>query len=210
MSNNPSENSTGNDDEDITHWLIRLQGKDIEAVDIIWKNYFVKLANVSENKLRKLPARICDGEDVALSALNTFVQGVKHGRFDFRDRDDAWRLLATIAARKVATERRRAYAQKRGGGKIQTLNPTNHLCAESFQECYEILDENNMPEFKEQVLAQCSDLLNKLTAEELQVTATMKLEGYSNDEISDALNCSLSTTKRRIQKIREIWDSEVA
>jgi hypothetical protein len=59
-----------------------------------------------------------DEEDAALSAFNSFCQGVADGRFPLlADRDDRWRLLVVLTVRKAIDQAKRHGAQKRGGGK---------------------------------------------------------------------------------------------
>ena len=51
--------------------------------------------------VRRAPRRASDEEDVALSAFQSFYQGIARGRFpQLEDRDNLWRLLITITARK--------------------------------------------------------------------------------------------------------------
>ena len=63
------------------------------------------------------PARL-DEEDVALSPFHSLCEGTAHGRFArLADRDDLWRLLATITARKAINQARHQHRRKRGGGR---------------------------------------------------------------------------------------------
>ena len=51
-----------------------------------------------------------------MSVFDSFCVAVKQGRFpDLTDRDDLWRLLLTMAARKVIDKRRHDQRQRRGG-----------------------------------------------------------------------------------------------
>src|SRR5271165_6376539 len=64
--------------------------------------------------------RAGDLEDVALSAFASFCRGVEGGRFpQLADRDDLWRLLVTITARKALHLARDERNQKRGGGAVR-------------------------------------------------------------------------------------------
>lgn len=45
---------------------------------------------------------VADGEDVAISVMESFFRAAKNGRFpDLNDRDGIWRLLSTMTRRKV-------------------------------------------------------------------------------------------------------------
>jgi hypothetical protein len=55
----------------------------------------------ARHKLRGVPRRAADEEDVALSAFDNFCRAAEHGRFpDLADRDDLWQLLLVLTDRK--------------------------------------------------------------------------------------------------------------
>ena len=67
---------------------------------------------------RPLPPRLRRGR-LALSAFHSLCERVGRGQFpQLADRDDLWRLLVTITARKVISALRHQTRQKRGGGKV--------------------------------------------------------------------------------------------
>ncbi len=58
-----------------------------------------------------------DEEDAALSAFQSFHAGLAQGRFtQLESRDDLWKLLVVITARKASAQLDRQGARKRGGG----------------------------------------------------------------------------------------------
>jgi DNA-directed RNA polymerase specialized sigma24 family protein len=46
--------------------------------------------------------------------------------------------------------------------------------------------------------------------DDLQQVALAKLEAYTNQEIGDRLDCSVSTVERSLRLIRKIWQREMA
>ena len=54
-------------------------------------------------------------------------------------------------------------------------------------------------------MSDCEELLKMLPDDKHRRTAVMRLEGYSNQEISEELQCSVARTKQRFQRVREIW-----
>ena len=59
---------------------------------------------------------VSDEEDVVLSVFDSFYAAAEKGRFpDLSDRDDLWRLLLRMSARKVIDKRRHELRQRRGG-----------------------------------------------------------------------------------------------
>ena len=107
-------------DDEITQWILRLGHGDEGAAQALWEQYFRKLVRVAERELRGMPRRAVDEEDVALSAMQSFCRGLADQRFqELKDREELWKLLVTITARKAAAQRRKHYALKRGGGKVR-------------------------------------------------------------------------------------------
>ncbi len=52
--------------------------------------------------------------------MHSFVRGAARQRFPkLQDRDDLWRILVTITARKAVRFKRRRMADKRGGGQVR-------------------------------------------------------------------------------------------
>lgn len=95
-----------------------------EAAEALWRYFFPKLVDYAAFKMREMPSKAQDEEDIALSAMHSFFAAVESGLYDLKNRDQLWRLLVTITFRKISRERRRQYAQKRGGGVIHIGN--NH------------------------------------------------------------------------------------
>jgi len=52
---------------------------------------------------------------------------------------------------------------------------------------------------------ECRNLLQKLDDPRLRDLALAKMEGYSNQEIADRMDCSLRTVERRLRLIRKEW-----
>src|SRR5262249_46126782 len=107
-------------DGSVTHWINVLKGGDAAAVQRLWEAYFPRLVGLARKKLREAPRRAADEEDVALSAFDSFCDGVARARFpQLTDRDDLWHILVTITARKALQFVRHEQRHKRGGGAVR-------------------------------------------------------------------------------------------
>jgi DNA-directed RNA polymerase specialized sigma24 family protein len=62
------------------------------------------------------------------------------------------------------------------------------------------------PEFAVEVAEQCQYLLDNLPDEQLRTIAVWKMEGYTNEEIGQTLDCALATVERRLKLIRKLWE----
>src|SRR5712692_10097078 len=164
----------------ITCWIDLLKAGDPAAAQKLWERCFERLVALARKKLRGIPRRAADEEDVALSALDSFCRGAKRGRYpQLADRDDLWQLLVLITARKaidlVHYERR----QKRGGGAVRgesALLKGEGSSATAGME--QVADAEPTPEFAAQMAEECERLLGMLTKPDLRSIALWKMEGY--------------------------------
>src|SRR5215831_20563972 len=100
----------------ITGWLGRLRTGDRAAVQQLWERYFQRLVQLARQHLHGAPRRVADEEDVALSAFDSFCRNLEQDRWpQLLDRDNLWRLLVVITARKAQHLLRDERRQKRGG-----------------------------------------------------------------------------------------------
>ena len=103
----------------VTGWVSGLKAGDPEAARQIWQRYFVDLVRLARPRLRDISRAPADEEDVALSAFDSLCRGAGEGRFPWLERrDDLWRVLVTITARKAANQVRDQTRLKRGGGQV--------------------------------------------------------------------------------------------
>lgn len=197
------------EDHELTEKLIELQQGDPAAAAALWEEFYERMSRVADKRLKDLPQRAFDHEDVALSAFNSFCVGAMKGQFpDLQDRDELWKLLATITARKVAAQYKIQLAEKRGGGKIRGESV---LAAKNGSDIrpglQEIQGDDLSPDFASVVSETVALLLTRLGDPQLKAVAAKKLEGYSNEEIAASLHCTTRTVERKLQRIRELWQS---
>src|SRR3954451_16195086 len=117
---------TGERDEpshgSITRCVGALKDGDHAAAQVLWERYFDHLVRLARRR-RAISSRAGadeDEEDAALSAFDSFCAGLAGGRFPrLEDRDDLWRLLVVITARKASAQVDRRRALKRGGDQFR-------------------------------------------------------------------------------------------
>ncbi len=191
--------------ESVTVWLARLRnGERDEAIWRLWQVYFARLVGLARARLASRPRLTSFAEDVALSAFNSFVRAAQANRFPrLDDRDDLWRVLLLLTARKAGKLLRREGAAKRGG--------TGRLPAEDVPlERWPVASSEPDPAEAAIMGDTCDRLLDQLGDDTLRQVALWKLEGFSNAEIAEKLNRSISTVERKLQLIRRIWTHEEA
>lgn len=195
-------------EEQVSQWLSRLQRGDERAAEIIWREYFEKIVRLAKRRLGELPRRVADEEDVALSAMHSLFRGAEAGRFpQLEDRDDLWKLLVTITARKAIKLQRRHFADKRGGGLVQGESVLGrHRDANAgLGGIDQVLGREPTPELTDMLSETCRTMLGDLADTALEQIALLKLEGYSNREIADRHGCSKRTIERKLERIKDKW-----
>lgn len=195
--------------EQVSSWVLHLADGNEEIASKIWDEFFGKLVRLARRKLDGMPLRDVDEEDVALSAMNSFYHGMTQQKFgNIKNREDLWKLLVTITARKATAKLRRHYARKRGGGSIRGESVFGQTDEMNRNGIGNVLGTEPTPELALAVVENCQILLDKLGDETLQQIALMTLEGHRTEEIAVKLGCVRRTVERKIERIREIWSEE--
>lgn len=199
----------------IAELLERVAGGDDQAVASLWDRYFPDLVRVAEARLRQSPRarRAEDGEDVALSALDSFVRAVQRKKFpELTDRDGLWRLLFRMTVRKSVDRVRRENAQIRGGDRLVGESGVNAGGGESSVTggLAQSPSDDLLPDLAVMMDEECRRLFAALPDDEARRIVQMRLEGFRNREIAASLGCAKRTIERRLDLIRESWKSELA
>src|SRR5262245_11859329 len=138
-------------DGSITRFISQLQAGDLAAAQPLWEHYFRRLVELARRKLLGARPQGADEEDVALSAFDSFCRGLERARFpDVQDRDNLWKLLVVLTARKACHLMRDEQRQKRGGGQkagtaddleqVVAQEPSPEFAAELADNCQRLLD----------------------------------------------------------------------
>ena len=197
-------------DGSVSIWIDDLKNGDELAAQKLWERYWESLVRMARGKLGGAPRRVADEEDVALSAFNSFCAGVAKRRFPtLEDRENLWPLLLTIVERKAWRQIGHEQRQKRGGG--QTRGESVLHGADSSNAAGGIdrmPGREPTPEFAAEVAEGLQQLLDSLDDDLLRQVATLKMEGYTVDEIGQRAKLSTRTVKRKLGLIRSIWSQE--
>ena len=105
----------------VTRWIGELKAGEDAAAHHLWQRYFHRLVLLARARLRAIGPRPAgaDDEDAALSAFHSLCAGAARGHVpELNDRDDPWRLLVVLTARKARAQVHREHRKKRGGGQV--------------------------------------------------------------------------------------------
>lgn len=140
----------------VTRWVTALKGGDLTAAQPLWERYYRRLVALARQKLQSARRRVADEEDVVQSAFHSFFQGVAQGRFpQLHDRDNLWRLLVVITARKALDQLAYEHRKRRGGGTLPGETRIDSGGTEWDEAALEqVVGEEPTPEFAAQVAEQ--------------------------------------------------------
>ncbi|MHC4875152.1 MAG: ECF-type sigma factor [Planctomycetota bacterium] len=194
------------DTNNVSHWIDLVKDGDSSAVNRIWQHYFDRLVQSVRRRLLGQNRAVSDEEDIVLSVFNSFYAAAESGRFpDLSDRDDLWRLLLRMSARKVIDKRRHDLRQRRGGDvKVHSLNESG-----DDEAIIEAIRDEPSPEMVLMMQDSIEHLFSHLGVGHLRDLAVARLEGYSNAELAQRFECSERTIERRLHLIREKCQQEL-
>ncbi len=200
-------NSSGS----VTHLIQKLEGRDDAAAHAIWKLYFKRLVGLPAQNLGCAGRGVKDEEDVALSVMDTFCRGLEGGHFpNLKGRDSFWNLLVTLTVRKAQRAIRDEHRQKRSPKQagVKVLRQADLPAGEEERVLLSNLAGREFdPAFAAQLEEECSRLVKLLDNDTLRAIASLKMAGYTNAEIGVKLGCVERTVKRKLEKMRELWEN---
>ena len=194
---------TPENDGSVTRWLGDLKAGDSDAAQKLWERYFGSLVRLAHTRLRSAPRGAEDEEDAALSAFDSFCTAATEGRFPrLGDRDDLWRILVTLTNRKALNQVERHRSQKRGGGRVVDEAALGGAGSElGFLDG--LAGSEPSPEFAVMVAEEFRLRLDSLRDDSLRRIALMRMEGYTNEQIAEQLDCGLRSVSRKLDLYEE-------
>lgn len=194
------------EENNVSHWIDQVKEGDSMAASVLWEHYYDRLIRNVRKHLRDQNRGVSDEEDIVVSVFESFYRAAQAGRFpEMSGRDDLWRLLLKMSARKLVDKRRRDRRQRRGSGK-----PVFSLqAAGQDQAVMEVIGDEPTPEMVLTMAESVERLLSHLGDGQLREIAVGKMEGLSNAELATRLACSERTIERRLHLIRETCQQEL-
>ncbi|MFN3151577.1 sigma-70 family RNA polymerase sigma factor [Bremerella sp.] len=111
--------------------------------------------------------------------------------------EELWKLLVTIARRKLTDKWRKVLTKKRGEGRVITATDLEVQRQTSF-------DQFVVQRMDQELVELLEDIEAKIN-EECQVIVSMRLAGMTNAEIATTLNCSLRRIERKLVLIKSAF-----
>ena len=192
--------------ENVSHWIDQAKEGDSVAAHQLWRHYFDRLVRSVRQNLRGQNRGMSDEEDIVVSVFESFYRAAENGRFpELSGRDDLWRLLLKMSARKIVDKRRHDQRQRRGAGAaVRSLDDRG-----DDEAVLQVIGDEPSPEMVVMMTESLERLMKHLGDGQLQEIAVGKLEGFSNAELAQRLECSERTIERRLHLIREKCQQEL-
>ena len=193
-------------EQNVSHWIEQIKEGNSDAANLLWHHYFERLVRAVRNRLHGQNRAISDEEDIVLSVFDSFYVAVEKGRFpDLADRDDLWKLLLRMSARKVVDKHRRD-TRKRRGGDVE-IHPLRSVHDDGH--AIDVIGDDPSPDMILMMKESMDEFFSHLGVGQLSELAGAKLEGYSNSELAERFECSERTIERRLHLIREKFQREL-
>jgi RNA polymerase sigma factor (sigma-70 family) len=174
------------------------------AARLIWRRYFRDLLELARSNLNKRIRRREDEEDVLQSMYKSFCLRQRQGEFDLSGRDELWKLLVTITLRKARNTAKKQGREMRDVAREQTLPEGDETRSARWE--LEQMDAAGPSPAEAAVLNEALERrLEALAEPGLRHIALWRLEGYTNREIANRLDCTERAVERRLERIRKLW-----
>jgi DNA-directed RNA polymerase specialized sigma24 family protein len=193
----------------VTRWLGVLKSGGDAAAQHLWERYFDRLVRLARRQLRAgSGAGVAeDEEDAALSAMDSFFRGAAQGRYPrLAGRDDLWRLLVVITARKALDQVQRRGALKRGGGRLVDESALDGRAESDGGRALNLIaDTRPGSELATLVADEYRRLRSRLGDDSLRLVLDLSLDGYGRAEIAARIGRTVKTVDRKLDVIRTVW-----
>ena len=188
------------DENNVSQWIVKAKHGDSVAAHQLWQHYYDRLVRAARKNLGAKSGRMVDEEDIAISVFESFYRAARNGRFpQLSGRDDLWRLLLRMSARKIIDRRRHESRQRRGGEeRVVSLQDGS-----DDEAIIDVIGSEPSPELVLMMTESFELLMSHLGDGSLREIAVAKMEGYSNAELAQRFGCSERTIERRLHLIRE-------
>lgn len=199
-------------DGSVSEWLGQLQAGEEEALAKLQKRYWPALVNRARHKLRDMPARVADEEDVAQEAFWAFYRSVKAGKLPrLSNRHDLWALLTHIVGcRAVNQIQHEIGTQKRGGGKVHGDSAFDLLTAAGERDHLEPADEHAHSPLEQVIMHDCYRQYVDGLPDNLRDFGEHYLAGLTHQEIAQRIGVSERTVERKLSLILRRWQTQAA
>lgn len=190
----PVESSIGS----VTVWVKQLPAGDLAAQEAIFRRYQEPLVCYAAFRLKQLGVRATEADDIAQEVFMGLFRRTGDGKMpNLIDRDDLWLKLRRICGDRVKDARRKrtlATESALGDGVDVSVVGLANVAEQHFDDCVLTLEHGLLQHYLRQ------------RSPDLPEIASLRMQGYSIDQIAEKLQLPPRTVDRRVQWINELCD----
>jgi RNA polymerase sigma factor (sigma-70 family) len=197
--------------ESVTAWISKLGHGEFDALQKLWERYSDRLIELARVRLGTAPKQLADEQDIVNSVFHSLCRGAQAGRIrELRNRDELWWLLLAIAKRRIVDHLRRETALKRGAGRVVTeANLAGNQGSSDGFRLDQLVGPEPTPDFVVALGEEHDRLLGVLRDDRLRQVASLRIEGYTVDEIAERIQIGKRSVERKLELIRRRWAEEM-
>lgn len=183
-------------------WLRRVLAREADSERELLEHFSQGLMELARRQLPVRVQRRVDPEDVVQSVYRSFFRRLEGGEFRFEESHDVWRLLAAMTFRKARWAARFHQRQRRDVKREARLTESalSGVSQATLAEGVEPQPEDVVAMFE-----LTEQILSKLKSYQQDVF-TLRLEGYTIEEIAQKVERSESTVFRVLARVQDIAD----
>jgi len=171
------------------------------AATELFNRYVSRLLGVARRRIGERMNSRLDPEDVVQSVFRTFFTRLKNDQFEFADDDDLSKLLVSITLHKTLRQIAYHRAARRDPGHEA---PQGEL---TQQDIMQVMTKEPTPVTVVTFIDQLDHFLGRLSQEEQQIL-TLRLQGYSTDEIATQINSYDRKVRRVLERVKALVQKE--
>lgn len=198
----------------VTALIGQLEADNSQAAHELWERFLYRMIAAARKKMKNLPRRMVDEEDVVVAAFEAFMSGHKEGRFkQLHNREDLWQVLAMLIERKAIREMRYQFAEKRDARQARGESIFEKAVADSMLGGLDGIAESD-PEPVDFFTQGVQEILEQIDDPVQRDIALKRLAGYTNSETAEQIGISKASVERKFSllrdRLKERMDSELA
>ena len=179
--------------------MINLGAGEQKAAEKVFERFTGKLLGLARSRLDARLQQKVDPEDVLQSVYRSFFRRQENNEFDLDGWDELWALLVTFTVRKCCKQARHFQREKRDISREESPKQVDDQ-SEQFTQ-WELVSREPTPE-QAVLLTELLDQLMSPFDEQGQTIISMRLQGYSEKEISSEINRTVRTVRRVLSRVR--------
>jgi DNA-directed RNA polymerase specialized sigma24 family protein len=190
----------------ITTWICRLESDEELAFARLHQRLRPLLLTRARNRLKHLPIRFADSDDVVQETFLAFHKALKAGKVPrLSDRNELLAFLTHVIACKACNLIEAEGAEKRGGFRVKDEAALHVPQEGSMARVLEQFHAGTIDVDQKAILDDCYTHYVTALGEELQAIAERHLLGSTNKEIAVAMGFTERTIIRKLNLIRAKW-----